>query len=108
MQTGPRTASAARRCSGFRPSRTSTGPRYRSVLTAAVPKRKLLVERVLELRLALDDGCDSARLLGRRRSEPRHDLERVAGVRKALELQQHVLEPPGVDRRPRRAEDLRM
>ena len=26
MQTGPRTASAARRCSGFRPSRTSTEP----------------------------------------------------------------------------------
>jgi len=26
MQTGPRTASAARRCSGFRPSRGSTDP----------------------------------------------------------------------------------
>ena len=29
MQTGPRTASAARRCSGFRPSSGSTRPRYR-------------------------------------------------------------------------------
>ena len=28
MQTGPRTASAARRCSGFRPSRRSTEPPY--------------------------------------------------------------------------------
>src|SRR5947209_4930434 len=108
MQTGPRTASAARRCSGFRPSRTSTGPRYRPVLTVAVPKRKLLVKRVLELGLALDDGCDSAWLLGRRRSEPRHHLERVPGGGEAFELGQHVLEPPRVDGRPRRAKDLRV
>src|SRR5690242_17691030 len=71
MQTGPRTARAARRCSGFRPSRGSTEPPYRRVRRAAVTS----VQRVFQNRF----GADAARLLDHR-GDLRDCSERVGAV----------------------------
>src|SRR5437879_6308555 len=106
MQTAPRTASAARRCSGFSPSRTPTPPRYRAVLTAAVPKKELLVQRVLERAGRLVVGLSP--LFPRDRPEPRHDLERLARVGEAFEGADLLLDPFPVDGRPGGAQDLRV
>src|SRR5512146_198446 len=68
MQTGPRTASTARRCSGFRPSRGSTEPPYRRPRRAAVS----LVERVFQNGF----GANPVRLFDHRR-HLRDDTERI-------------------------------
>src|SRR4051812_42697025 len=99
MATGPRTASAARRCSGFRPSRGSTEPPYRRPRRTRVS----LVERVFQNRF----GADAVRLFDHRR-DLRDRTERVGALGQALELAEALLEPLGVDRRPSGAHDLRV
>src|SRR5438105_12252041 len=99
MHTGPRTASAARRCSGFSPSRGSTRAPYPRLRRDSVP----LVQRVLEHRLAArsDRLCDHRAELGDER-------QGVTFVDEALEPGEGLLEPRGVDLGPRGAHDLRV
>src|SRR5689334_10866520 len=103
MHTGPRTSSAARRCSGFRPARTdaeSTRPCYEGGPPSTVT-------RLRRFRVRLELGRLPSRLL-HHRTEPGHELERVAVADEALQLDQLLLEPAGVDLRPRQPQDLRV
>src|SRR5581483_6213295 len=99
MQTGPRTASAARRCSRFRPARASTGSRYRRPRRAAATS----VQRVFQDPFA----ANAVRLLDHRR-EPRDDAQRVPLVDEPLELGELLLEPVVADHGPRGTHDLRV
>src|SRR5437868_9160765 len=107
MQTGPRTASTAQRCSAFTPATiasTSMRPPYGRGETEPCRVCDELVDGVFE------DGrvdLDTPRRADHRR-EPRDHVERVAALDHPLELSELVLEPLGVDRVPRGAEDLRM
>src|SRR6266404_3719305 len=118
MQTGPRTASAARRCSGFRPSSGSIRPRYRW-------PRKDNVNEVRNSRTWLkgEPGSHTAELVQcvfenrfapcahrfqHHRLQLRDDADGVAFFDQALEVGECVLEPDCVDLRPRGAHDLRM
>src|SRR5581483_11867053 len=96
MQTGPRTASAARRCSRFRPARASTGSRYRRPRRAAATS----VQRVFQDPL----GADAMRLLDHC-GKLCDDAARVALVDEPREL---VLEPVVADHGPRGTHDLRV
>src|SRR5581483_1110397 len=97
MHTGPRTASAARRWSAFRPSRAPTRPPYREPRRAGVP----LVQRVFED--GLGAGADR---LPAHRAELRHHPERVGVGDEPLELAERLLEPLGIDRGAGGAHDL--
>src|SRR5581483_1912273 len=99
MQTGPRTACAARRCSSFRPARASTEPPYRRARRAPGTS----VQRVFQNRF----GADPLRILDHR-AELRDDAERVALLDEVLELGEPILEPVVVDRSAGRPHDLRM
>ena len=99
MHTGPRTVSAARRCSGFRPSRGSTEPPYPPLRRAPVTS----MQRVFQNRF----GADAVGLFDHRR-DLRDRAERVGVLGQALEFRKTILEPLGVDRRPGGAHDLRV
>src|SRR6478752_4043571 len=103
MHTGPRTSSAARRCSGFRPARTeaeSTRPCYEGGPRSAVTRLRRFRIRLARRRLA-------SRLL-HHRAEPGDELEGLAAADETLQLHQLLLEPARVDLRPRQAQDLRV
>src|SRR4051812_15260415 len=99
MHTGPRTASAARRCSGFRPSRGSTASPYPPSRRAPATS----VQRVFQKRSA-----PGSLRLPHHRAELRDDAERVGLVDEPLQVGERLLEPRSVDLGPRSAHDLRM
>src|SRR5207244_2600088 len=113
MQTGPRTASAARRCSGFRPSRTWSAL-MRSTLEPPrdgppredARKRLERVPRVLN-RLGALRRVGEPRLAHHRR-EARDQVQRLARVDEPLELRELLLQPRSVHRPARDAQDLRV
>src|SRR5439155_19590034 len=72
----------------------------RSYTVKAAPSR--LMQRVLE-----NGAADPPRLAHHRR-KLRDDVERLPAADHLLQLGQLVLEPRGIDRRPRGAEDLRV
>src|SRR5438105_5338634 len=105
MQTGPRTASAARRCSGFNPSRASTAPPYPRQRTGLV--KLLSRKRVFFVRVQRRRRLEQARRAHHRR-EPRHGLERLTFPYQPLQLGELVLQPDRVDDRAAHAHDLRV
>src|SRR4051812_28238781 len=112
MQTGPRTASAARRCSGFRPSSGSTEAPYRRLRRPPVTEPELLAPRgastpsvqgVFEYRF----GTDALRFRDHR-AQLGHELGIRALVGEPLELGDRLFEPAVVDHRARSLHDLRV
>src|SRR5262249_13198805 len=99
VQTGPRTASAACRCSVFRPSRGPTEAPYRRLRRAPGTS----VQRVFQNRF----GADPLRLVDHR-AELADDAERVAVVDEALQLREALVEPVVCDHGAGGAHDLRM
>ena len=94
MQTGPRTASTARRCSAFRP------PIVGSLVTdrpEAVQPSVTVVTR-LSRSVLRDCRLDALAALLDHRRQPGDELERLALGDEPLELAELLLEPRGVDR----------
>src|SRR5947208_2447156 len=81
MQTGPRTASAARRCSGFRPARESTRRAYSRARRTPVSVLCRMRDGRLHRGLAADGRADRLR-------QPRDEPERVAVLDELVELEQ--------------------
>ena len=123
MQTGPRVASTAARCSAFRPSRirsaSTANHRSRAAVGFVTERARRLwppAAPTVDVRARLAQALRRA-LAGARASscgsrtidaELRDDLERVALVGKLLELGELPRQPLGVDRRPAQPHDLRM
>src|SRR5437764_1233334 len=94
MQTGPRVASTAARCSSFSPANIRsafTRTAHRSPRVGRIRSRSGLALRIP------DD-----------RAQLRNHLERVALVGQPLELGELLLQPLVVDARPRQPPDLGM
>src|SRR3954451_25443476 len=137
MQTGPRTASTARRCSGFSPSKITRPPygaggtELSRVSAARAPKANCRGQthgsdprisaaksrtkaspspkgRTRLMERVFEDGRAVAAWRSEHRSKLGDRVERVAAFNHALQLGELLIELLDVDRRARGSQDLRM
>src|SRR3954447_22906694 len=104
MQTGPRTVSTARRCSGFSPSRIASTSTRPTLPTAPDGGQGETVSVVRQFLHRLRD----APLVRHGRVQAADELVRLALLDEPLELGEALLEPRAVERRAARAANLRM
>src|SRR5918995_2308162 len=92
MQTGPRTALTARRCSAFNPAKitSDTAPTY-------CGRQTLLVNGLLRNRVFLRDAHVHAVRQAHHHREARDDVERLTRRHQPFELPELVLQPHAVD-----------